>query len=182
MNFSQKYNDKYSTTLTPIVGTPPKSRYKRNGIIPYFIFDGEITFIMSVNRRHLYTVGDFGGRSEPGESWQMSVLREFNEESYGLLGHITLEDIKNGIQLYSDHCTITFVEIDMIDEDVTRDLFKSTFVDRKTAGLDDHLWEINNIEFFSLDEMKTMLNDKVRGYSFMKLIKTFLSTTLHEIF
>lgn len=57
----------------------------RAGVIPYTIREeGELWFLLGIDRRHPYDLSDFGGGVKSGETSAQGAARELAEESLGV--------------------------------------------------------------------------------------------------
>ena len=54
------------------------------GILPYAVVEGKIHFLVGMDARE-FSLSDFGGRCEKGETPKQTALREFHEETCGAI-------------------------------------------------------------------------------------------------
>lgn len=188
--YSARYNDAGKLSLTVKRGQPDmKKCYRRCAVIPYFLDNsGEINFIMSVDQRNIHTLGDFGGKSDSGETWIQTSIREFEEESYGLITDLSPELLKNdnSFVIFSDYCTLALIQIDTVgnSEDVStlNDLVSMMYRTRRNGGLPSHLWETMGIESFTMDELEKLVNGvRVRGYGLKRLLRIIIHQVLEDV-
>lgn len=136
MRFSARYNDQGKRSLTVKIGLPPSQTYRRSSIVPYIV-DSKSNlryFIFALPERCLFNnLSDFGGKSKQNEYWQDSAWREFEEESYGCFGLDRCDLTTTG---FSDHCTISLVQIhdlDLEDLEYIRDSYRKFYQFRLEA-------------------------------------------------
>ncbi len=93
----------------------PKSQLTqyRSGVILYTKDQDQIKFVMGVDTR-TNDITDFGGHKEKTDKNIVCTgLRELVEESLGVFGKITEEEIQDSLVLYSSQMMIIFIYIDM---------------------------------------------------------------------
>lgn len=162
-NYPARYNDDgFYSPISKII-SQSEVQYCRCGIVPYYFDEnGDIFFVFGVNRDKIFQLSSFGGKSKQDESWEDCSIREFNEESYSLLAHLTRDDVKNGIMVASQKCILTFVEITTVNEFYTFDLIKKLtegcYVDNMTNGKKCDQWETITVEKFNQEQMVKLLN------------------------
>ena len=187
--YSKKFNDEGSNTIRMVVNRPLDSEsVPRASIILYYKDDDNTKhFIMSVNREHLKQVGDFGGgRSSSDETWIGTSIREFNEESYGVVATLTDDDFSkpSTITMRSDKCVLSFVEIDQVfDVQVIKDLVRMMYRVNMKSRKSGDMWEIIDIEVFNEEELIEMIEGReVRGFKMWLMNRLMLKNHVAEIY
>lgn len=75
---------KYKDAISQIGSGRFCNKISRTGIIPFFEEDGELNFILPIGTKY-DQVGDFGGKPETGERWDLAAIREYDEETYSAI-------------------------------------------------------------------------------------------------
>ncbi len=100
----------FDIELTYIREIPPSHLHQlRSGVILYQIIDNEMIFTLGID--FIYNnITDFGGGVKYSDkSPIVGGLREFNEETLGIFGQISQDQIKNCAVIYSTEMMIIFV-------------------------------------------------------------------------
>jgi len=97
---------------------------KRAGIVPYRIDQkGQIRFIWGIDTGSS-DITDLGGRTESNDRDSLdTAIREFREESFGVFGRITRDQIGRSLAIYRKDLLIIFVRLDY-DPQVIMNLFQ----------------------------------------------------------
>lgn len=185
-NYPFRYNDDGKNYLEVDVAFPTNEFYERCGIIPYYRDEnGELFVILAVNRDRINQVVSFGGKSNPGEQWANCSLREFGEESYGLISSLNSKDILGGTHVFSQKCILSLVKINTIDEyysfDLIKKLSESRYLENMRTKRHDQ-WETLTFERFTLEEFKALsFGTRVRGYELWQLDRIMLTQKWEKI-
>ena len=102
-----------------------KVKPSRSGIIVYTRYQGKTYFILGIDTVS-GDITDFGGGvSVKTENAITGGLREFSEESLGIFGEITIEELKRCVCVYDESNIIIFVPIKI---DISRKYYE--FINR----------------------------------------------------
>ena len=180
--YSERYNDFGKNSILAYPCRPNDNRpYRRSSIIPTFVnrSDSVRYFILAKRWDHTSTVTDFGGRNNGSESWRSLALREFTEESYGILGRPTFEQLEKSLTFCSDYCTVTFwvwQDIDNLQNvEALHHVFYLIHSSRREADLSEDLWEKSDFVCFSSDEFDQLLSGQaVQGFTLNQFLIAML--------
>ena len=102
--------NKYNTNYVKDIDFS-KYKPKRAGVIIYTVYKNKMYFILGKDHKS-GNITDFGGGiSAKCETGITGGLRELSEESLGIFGKITIEEIKNCLAVYDENNLIIFIPI-----------------------------------------------------------------------
>jgi hypothetical protein len=133
-----------------------KLRPARAGIIP-FTFSKDKTLLFGFGLDKIYReLTDFGG----GVSYKKDktalngAIREFQEESLGVFGNVTQDQLKDSLVLYTKNTLIIFVYFDA-DPEAINNAFYDRIIHEKNPEVSDIVW-------LTEKELKVALQPKSR--------------------
>lgn len=181
---SRKYCDHGKLGLVSHFGKPPIYRlFKRSSIIPYFRDKDtdRLCFILARDRMYFKDLTDFGGRNNGKENWKENAMREFLEESYGVLGFPCYRDMDKYVSLYSQKCTVSFFRIPNMDSfeqtKQLKSLFRKVFELRKKNNWSEDLWEKCEIIVVDQEELEDLICGTHAKFSISTLLMSLLNNS-----
>ena len=151
----------------------------RSGAIVYTLYKNKIYFILGIDTKS-GDITDFGGGvSLKREDVITGGLRELSEESLGIFGNISKDEVKNCLAVYDENNIIIFIRIDI---DITSKYheFKSRlkcvnnpevkdikFYDKKNF-ID--LFEGNSVGNIMYDRIRNLLSTAKNKYEFLRYL------------
>jgi len=87
-----------------------KVRTPRAAVIPYLVIEGELFFLLGRDHQS-GDITDLGGGVKKHESTLAAALREFNEESDGVLGQLCPNDVTCSVALLSNQMGVLFIPL-----------------------------------------------------------------------
>lgn len=116
----------------------------RAGAIIYTKYHGITYFCLGIDTES-GNLTDFGGGVKKGESIIEGGLRELEEESQGVFGHMVPDDIENTVTFHSYNMAITFIPLEVNPRSVT-EMFKQKIKNKENPEVCDITW-LNTEEF-----------------------------------
>lgn len=141
------------------------SKSKRSSIIPFFERKGVKYYFLAISAEY-DQVNDMGGRIDPGEDFLESAIRELNEESVYVFDYRDNYDYiaNNSITIYDDNNIITFVNINVDNENYLCEEFEENYkLALKDADTDPVYLENRHMIHISEEDLKDLCkNEKVK--------------------
>lgn len=98
---------------------------RRGGILPYTFVDKKIQICFGVDKSS-QDITDFAGTIEPGENVIDGMIREFHEETCGIFGDISHDDLLNCYCIYDEKNIVLFLPVKFDDEKMQKDIINIT--------------------------------------------------------
>jgi len=155
----------------------------RSGAIIYTHFGGKTYFCLGQDS--IYgDLTDFSGGKKQNESVIEAGLRELEEESLGVFGKLTLNDVKESMGFYCSNMLIMFIRRD-VDMEETKKNFSNRLQKKITnignGGITEGV-EVNDIVWLESKEFLDILNGKGRRvYSRVRRILSKVIDIIAEI-
>ena len=113
-------------------------------------------------------------------------MREFCEESYGLLSELSDKDLLEAVHMASQKCILSMIKIDTINEyysfELVKSLAETRYLENMKSKRSDQ-WETLTFERFSLNEFeKLIFGSKVGDYDLWNLDRVMLAQKWNEVF
>nr|QBK90122.1 MAG: NUDIX hydrolase [Pithovirus LCPAC102] len=129
------------------------NRIERSGVIIYTKIkdsNGNDQIMYALGVDSIYNeYGDFsGGVGKRDKTVIKGGLRELKEESMGVFGNITSEELDNFLSLYTNKSMIMFIHIN-VDPDKINNIFNDRIKYSNNPEMNEIIW-VNNNEFISL--------------------------------
>ena len=96
-----------------------KDNHVRSGAIIYTRYNGTTYFCLGVDTDS-GNLTDFGGGVKKGETIIEGGLRELEEESQGVFGDISPEDIENAVIFHCHNMAIMFIPLEVNPREITK--------------------------------------------------------------
>lgn len=129
---------------------------RRGGIFIY----SEGTYFFGLDRKSNDLTDFGGGKDSKDQSILHTALREFHEETFGVLnGIVTMNEVMNGTVYYSKRCCLVCVDLPMSDKLKT---FRESYLkklDELKPNCNENLMSSNN-EFLSRNDSKDSDSDQ----------------------
>jgi len=140
----------------------------RSSVVPFFRDGDDLKFILAVPRGKANRLGDFGGGVEDGEDYEECMMRELEEESYGLINVK-----KGGFKTTFDNSTFFISECEKININDLKNRVKESYIKNQGRGGD--YWQTLSVEVLDADELIRLANgecikNKYITYSLNKIL------------
>lgn len=137
----------------------------RSGVIIYTIYNNTLQFILGIDTKS-GNITDFGGGSKVNENVIETGLRELTEESLGVFGNITRDEIKDHIIVYNSNMAILFIHLN-----IEKNVF-TEFEKRKNLM---PYTEVNMMIRLTEDQLCNIINGKkIGGRVMYSKVRNFL--------
>ena len=125
MSASRVSREKGENVLVPVRGIDWSClKCARSGIIPYCIVQGQLYFILGLDSV-FPTLSDFSGGQKDGELMWQAAIREFREESLGVFGIPSLQELQSELAIINNDSMTIFYQIEVDDLDNLEQRFAS---------------------------------------------------------
>ena len=150
-----------------------KIKPNRSGVIIYTVYKHRTYFILGIDTKS-GDITDFGGGvSFKRENFLDGGLRELMEESLGIFGEISTDEIKNFLAVYDENNIITFIRLDIDIKDKHRE-FKERIKSVNNP-------EVKDLKILDKQKFIALCNgSKVSDTVMYDRIRTLLSTAKQE--
>lgn len=92
----------------------------RVGVTPFIIAGGEVYFAYAIDRQYRQICNFAGGLKESDPDVIFGALREFAEESQGVFGPLSIEQVSHSIAIYDDDEFNIFLRVGVDADQVRR--------------------------------------------------------------
>jgi len=149
-------------------------RPSRAGVIAYTVYKKKTYFILGIDTKS-GDITDFGGGiSLKREDALQGGLREFSEETLGIFGKITVDEIKNSLVIYDDKNLIIFIHLSF-------DICEKYFEFQKRVKQCEKP-EVIDLKFLDKKAFLSLINgNNVDGSVLYDRIRTVLSNTKSKV-
>lgn len=110
-----EYNNSNNLYVDIVSDMNDKHDIHRAGIIPYIRLDnGNVWYCLGIDDKS-GDLSDFGGGVEKRDkgNYQLTAIREFDEETLGVFGTLSIRDIYNSYVIFYAHTAIIFLRINL---------------------------------------------------------------------
>jgi len=143
----------------------------RAAVVPYIFKDGELYFLLGQDRQS-GDITDLGGGVKKHESTLAAAIREFDEESDEILGHLKANDIICSVALLNKQMGVLFVPLHEKWYEDAPLLFEA----RKRFPRKKSHSEVNHLIWFSEAEFSEVVTPKALSKKKMwKKLRSFYS-------
>lgn len=143
------------------------SSVTRAGVIVYRVIDiiNGVHLLLGVDRKHK-ELTDFGGgvSKKKDKNPIETALREFNEETLGIFGQLTIKDIKDSLAFINQQMMVIMIHMP-VNLEKTVKTFEKNLVKHT---------EISDLVWISLQELEDIINNK-SVYIMYERLKLFLT-------
>lgn len=146
------------------------SKIKRAGIVVYTWKRSRCYFGLGIDKRS-GDISDFGGyRKRTDLNCLVTALREFEEESLGIYGEFTTEQLEQCYGLCDDITLMIFLRVN-IDPRFAIKLYKNAVIKEPAPEMSRIIWlDINNfLKLISKDHPKYILYSRIRDILIEKI-------------
>jgi len=142
----------------------------RAGIIPYRYSKNGLIFLMGVDKK-FKEITDFGGgyNRKKDKNKVDTALREFKEETLGIFGEITREQIQDSLAIINNKNLIIFLHMPILEKE-TIQLFEEKHKKVKYS-------EIETLVWLNLEEFENLVNEKHVIYNMYSVLVRFFRRT-----
>jgi hypothetical protein len=149
----------YRSFASEAVNIPLCRFFRRSGVIPYTIVNGEKFYCLGVDSKY-GTLTDFGGSTRRYETFAGAAVRELEEESLGIFNFSPIIMYQNSYAVYDDHNIILFVYVKITSMEDTVKLFNKKFSNATESENCGIIWIPENIFFELIRSGKSIRHDK----------------------
>lgn len=153
--------------------SPPR---RRSGVVPYTFRNGKLYLLFGVDRA-TQELTDFGGGVKNGETSLTGAIREFREESRGVLAtrYYMPNMYETSYSLVDRQMSIVFLPMHPTFYDGIPRMFRALGADKRRCD------ELSDVRWLSMTEFVKIVFD-ANNKKMWKRVKRFLSNTITDDF
>jgi len=162
------------TSIVKNVKMEHESNIIRSGAIIYTHYKGKTYFCLGVDSEY-GDLTDFAGGVKKEEAVIVGGLRELYEESQGVFGKLTYEDIKNCLAFYTNNMIIMFIRLDIDMNQTKQDFVRSVRTKMRNYNTTENIEqiEVSNIMWLDIHEFLNCISG--RGHTLYSRVRRILS-------
>ena len=168
----------YITNFNLRYGFNDRVNYKRAGVLPYFVEDNELYFILSIDT-HTKQYSDFGGKKNRDDThWCITAKRELFEESCSILD-LHVDDLKRSINVtdeFNVYCFPNLEKMNLNKFELTKNYYLKLRKRMILENISSHFFETEDLYIMKYNEFKTELEKDNSKCKIWPYIKDFFSS------